>query len=362
MTPGKVVIQVLLFDDRIEDLDRLFDSLARTDYPRELVEILAVQNSKPGREDIADAALQKWVPRAATGNGPRVRFMRNAENLGFAGGHQAALAVALQSDPEFLYLLNSDCSVEPGFIRAAVAYAAAHPSAALVQSRIMLEQEPELLNSSGNALHFLGFGFARGYRRRPAEPETLPMFYPSGAGVLVRLAALPAMGGLFDPEYFLYHEDSDLGWRALLTGHEVAYAPDSVVYHRYEFGRSTAKFYWIERNRIANLLIFFRLRTLALILPVGLAMEAGMLLFAFKNGWWREKLRALAWYFRPSTWRWLAARRSTVQALRVKRDRDLLERMVGEIANQEVESPLLTRVVNPVTRAYLAMLKRVVRW
>lgn len=367
MTKGKVVVQILLYSEPIELLDRLFASLARTDYPRDLLEIVAVNNHCPGHEGIAREAEARWVPQAAAGNGPRIRFVRSATNTGFAGGHQMAYELARESGPEFVYLLNSDAVVDPGFIRAAVAYADAHPNAALVQSRIMLEQEPGLLNSAGNAMHFLGFGFSLGYRAKPdadggLAAEKRPIFYPSGAGVLVRVAALEKIGGLFDPRYFLYHEDSELAWRAFLAGYDIGCATDSIILHRYEFSKSTAKFYWIERNRNANLLIFYRLPTLVLIALPWLAFEFGTLLFSFRSGWWRERLRASAYFLRPSTWRWIRERRALARRLRVKSDRDMLARMVGEITNQEVENPLLTKVVNPFMRAYFAALKAVVRW
>jgi len=366
MIKGKVVVQILVYSEPLDLLDRLFSSLEKVDYPKDLWEIVVVNNHCPGHEGIAERITSHWVPRSGTSS-PQIRFFPQQPNLGFAGGHARAAEEASALDPEFLYLLNSDALVDPGFIREAVAYADAHPMAGLVQSRIMLEQEPELLNASGNAMHYLGFGFSLGYRAKPnaeglPEGETRPTFYPSGAGVLVRVAPLKAIGGLFDPAYFLYHEDSDLGWRMLLTGHDVAYAPKSVIFHRYEFSKSTMKFYWIERNRNANLLIFYRLRTLLLIALPWLAMEFGTMFFAVRAGWWKEKLRASAFYLRPSTWRWIGERRRLVQRIRTKKDRDMLAYMVGDITNQDVENPLLSKVVNPLMRGYFSMLRAVVRW
>ena len=37
--------------------------------------------------------------------------------------------------------------------------------------------------------------------------------------------------GGFDPEYFAYFEDVDLGWRLWVLGYRVVYAPDAVVRH-----------------------------------------------------------------------------------------------------------------------------------
>ena len=37
--------------------------------------------------------------------------------------------------------------------------------------------------------------------------------------------------GGFDPSFFAYFEDVDLGWRLWLLGYRVVYAPDAVVRH-----------------------------------------------------------------------------------------------------------------------------------
>jgi GT2 family glycosyltransferase len=367
MIKGKVVVQLLVYNEPVEMIDRLFASLASTDYPRELWEVSVLNNYCKGHDDVEQAVAGRWVEEFRR-RGLQIRFAKKDPNLGFAGGHDWLFRRAVSVDPEFVYLLNADATVDPGFLREAVAAAGAFPNAALVQSRIMLEQEPELLNSHGNAMHFLGFGFTLGYRSvpdaegYPAGKRPLPTFYPSGAGVLARADAVRRVGGLFDPRYFLYHEDSDLGWRALLAGYEVRYASKSVIYHKYEFTKSIRKFYWIERNRYVNLFVFYKFPTLLLIALPALAMELGAFLFSIRSGWWKEKLRVVAFFCRPSTWKWIGERRRLARSIRVRRDRDVLALMVGEISNQEVDSPLLTRVVNPVMRGYLSFLRKVVSW
>ena len=74
------------------------------------------------------------------------------------------------------------------------------------------------VNTSGNLVHWLGFGWAgaRAARRRgrPAECE---VGFGSGAALVVRREAWEAAGG-FDPDYFMYGEDLDLGLRLRLAG------------------------------------------------------------------------------------------------------------------------------------------------
>lgn len=377
MISGKVVIQILVYCEPFDMIDRLFASLERVAYPQEKWELMILNNVHPAHRELKAYIAEKWLPKFVAA-GIRVYFFEKEPNLGFAGGHQWLYERALELDSEFVYLLNSDAVVDPEVLSEVVAHARVHPKSGLIQSRVMLQQEPELLNSYGNAMHFLGFGFSLGYRAKPSEdgyPEAAsfveegaekkrqPMFYPSGAGVLVRVSTIQKNGGLFDYRYFLYHEDSDVGWRTLVSGHDVSYASKSVIYHQYEFAKSITKFYWMERNRFVNLFVFYRLPTLVLIAPLLIAMEIGTLGFAIlKGGWWREKLKMWMFFWKPSSWRWIAKRRALVKWIRTRSDREMLEYMVGDVTNQEVESFLLNKVVNPCMRVYFRVLKFVVRW
>ncbi len=57
--------------------------------------------------------------------------------------------------------------------------------------------------------------------------------------------------GLLDAFIFLYHDDLDLGWRALQIGINSYYVPKSRIFHveSYSLKWSEEKFYWLERNR-----------------------------------------------------------------------------------------------------------------
>jgi GT2 family glycosyltransferase len=52
----------------------------------------------------------------------------------------------------------------------------------------------------------------------------------SGAALMIRRSAWDALGG-FDQQIFLYWEDTDLCWRAWLSGMRVLYIPSALIYH-----------------------------------------------------------------------------------------------------------------------------------
>src|SRR5207244_377430 len=74
-----------------------------------------------------------------------------------------------------------------------------------------------VLHSRGNELHYLGVGFVGGDGEPDRPLDVAPIAYASGAGALYRASALRQVG-TFDAAMFMYHEDSDLGWRLRVAG------------------------------------------------------------------------------------------------------------------------------------------------
>jgi GT2 family glycosyltransferase len=355
--PRLAIVTVLYRSERFARA--LAESVAGADYPRERLEWHLVDNS-PGDGSLAAARAE--VARLGE-RLPRVVIHEPGQNVGFAIGNNLALRAALDSGVDHCYLLNPDAALEPGALAAAVQVAESAPDVGSVQSLLVLDEEPDVVNSSGNHIHFLGFGYCGGYRRPRAEVAAEPrdIAYASGACVLLPARLLREVG-LFDETLWLYHEDLDLGWRLLLSGRRNLLAPGSVCRHNYEFSRSTAKWYWMERNRAIVVFKNFRLPTVALLLPLLAIADVGLLAVATKGGWWREKLRAMAWFLRPAAWAYLARARREVARQRRVSDREILRHFTPVIDYPDFQSPLQRKVIEPAWKACFAALKALVRW
>ncbi|HBU27627.1 TPA: hypothetical protein DEB00_00745 [Candidatus Uhrbacteria bacterium] len=350
----KIAIQYVTYwsEEARADIDACMQSLQDLNYDRDRVCLIVVDNPSPS--GTARAYLEKpWLHDAHI---PKMHLIDSPVNDGFSGGHNRAYEHARTWGAEYLYLLNQDARVDPHVLNAAIAYATQHPQEAIVQSLIVSEQDHTHVDSYGNVLHYLGFGY-----QDPDLVSGRPHFYGSGAGLLVRVDALDHIGGLFETSYFMYHEDVDLAWRARLGGYGVGVAHDSIVYHRYEFSRSITKFYWMERNRWVTQLTHLAWPTFWLILPMALFMELGTLLFALKGGWLKTKGQVYTYFLQPASWRWIMARRKHVQAVRVVTDAELLRCMAPTIEAQQTASWLLDVIVNSVLAAYYQFLLFVIR-
>lgn len=293
---------------------------------------------------------------------PEARIICNKNNDGFAKANNDAMKIMLAEDYDYILLLNMDASLETEALKELLLVAENHPLAGAIQARLMLDPDRELLNSLGNVTHFLGFGYCRAYREKyhktKAEPSAIA--YPSGACVLLTPTALKEIG-LFDEEFWMYNEDQDLGWRLWLTGWQCLLAPQAVAYHHYEFSRSVSKFYWLERNRLIVAWKNYSLLSLILFFPPLLIMELGTTYFSWRSGWLKEKKKVWAYFFNLKNWPYLLKARRETQALRKVPDYKILSMFSGKIAYQEINSPLLKYVVNPIFSLYFYISRFIIK-
>jgi GT2 family glycosyltransferase len=214
------------------------------------------------------------------------RFVALGENRGFAGGGVAGVA---ETSAPLLLFLNPDCVPAPGCLDA-IREAPADWGA---WQALVLLPGGERVNTRGNVVHYLGFGWAGGHDEPAASVPAAPaeVGFASGAALAVRRAAWEEVGG-FDPAFFMYGEDLDVSLRLRLAGWRVGIVPAARVEHSYEFEKGDYKWLHLERNRWWIVLGTYPGTLLALLAPALLASELALLVVAGRGGWLGAKLRA----------------------------------------------------------------------
>jgi GT2 family glycosyltransferase len=217
---------------------------------------------------------------------PRARFVALGENRGFAGG---AVVGAAETSAPLLLFLNPDCVPAPGCLDAI----REAPAGWGAWQALVLLPGGERVNTRGNVVHFLGFGWAGGHDEPVAAvpPAPAEVGFASGAALAVRRAAWDEVGG-FEPAFFMYGEDLDVSLRLRLAGWRVGIVPAARVEHDYEFAKGDYKWFHLERNRWWILLGTYPGALLALLAPALLASELALLAVAGRGGWLGAKLRA----------------------------------------------------------------------
>ncbi|MGH3079755.1 MAG: glycosyltransferase family 2 protein [Gaiellaceae bacterium] len=320
-------------------LVRCVESLA--DDAADGVEIVVVNNGARSPEI-------EWADQASF-----VKLLEPGGNVGFATGCNLGVSA---TDADTLVFLNPDTVVAPAAI-SALASRVEDPSVGVAMARLRLLDDPDLLNSSGAALHISGLGWSSGHGEPAASVDTLrEIAYANGSALAIRREVFEALGRFTD-EFFIYLEDAELSWRARLAGLRVVLDPAADVYHDYEYARNPTKLYYMERNRLLLVLTAYQLRTILVLLPLLLATELGMAALAARQGWLRDKIAAWRWSLRQRGW--LRAHRRETQALRRVPDRELARYLTPVVDPKMIALPAALRLANPVMRAYWAVARRV---
>ncbi len=208
------------------DLAGCFESIAALRHrPLEIVVVDCA--SGDGSLEAARAHAPADIPFQAVGL---------SENLGFAGGMNAAMA---RTEAPWVLTLNADARPAPDYVTRLLARAEAHPEIRVgaVTGRLVRPSEPRRLDACGMILtrNWRHLDRGSGEVDRGQWPVPDRVFGATGAASLFRRAALDdaaVEGEIFDPRFHSFREDAELCFRLRERGWEVAYEPAAVCEHR----------------------------------------------------------------------------------------------------------------------------------
>jgi len=220
----------------IEDTIACLAGIARDDCPR--IRFAVLDNGS--QEDPREQLVARF---------PDVECFRVPHNLGFTGGHNWMIRLAMERGYGSVFILNNDCEITIDAI-VALQNAMDADSELAVLSALVYRSGPER-----RALMVAGsIDWANQRSHRPSSPDApLPPGQPLllvGTALLLRCSALQRIG-LLDDRYFAYYDDNDLSARLAAAGLKAAYCPTSICLHQYKplHEHSAMALYLMSRNQ-----------------------------------------------------------------------------------------------------------------
>jgi GT2 family glycosyltransferase len=333
---------IIVNTNELHHLVKCVPTVTKQSYPN--YEVLVVDNAST---DGSVAYIRQHFPE--------VRVVDSAVNLGYPGANNLGFQLA---SGEYFAVLNPDTVVDQHWLEELVRALEANSMAALATSKILLMDEPSIINACGNVVSITGLTFCRGV----GEPATAfsqqeEVLAVSGAAFLIRRSTIAEIGP-FDADFVAYLEETDLSLRAVLAGYTCLYVPTSKVYHKYTFRFSEKKCFHLEKNRYYMLLKFFSPRTLLLLAPILLFTELLVWGYMIMKG--RRYI-----YQKWLSYLWLWRNRAKIrdgytrtQRLRRISDRDILERFVPHLLFHQMIQGHLARLLHMLTTPVLSGLSQ----
>ena len=341
-------------------------ALAASTYPRDQMALVIVDNPHPVHGPSIKSIDETVMPLSGK-TLPDVVVLPQEKNLGYCEGNNVGINWALEHGFDYIFLHNQDGYFAPECIGQLVEALEADQTIGCASALIMLHGQENKVNTAGNSFNYLGFGYVENFGKDLKSLKLNPIYpvgYVTGAGLMLRSELVKKYGPL-DNDLFLYHEDVEYSLRLKILGYKTVVVSKAVFYHKYEFNRSPSKFYFMERNRYAVLLMYYRWPTLLLLLPILIMMELGLLLFFIQHGWFKEKVKMYAYWFNAEHLSLWLKKRKYIQGIRKLSDRQLLHLTSSRVyfgEKKDINSPLLLYVANPLMIIYRAIVQVLIFW
>lgn len=235
--PRPLVCIVLLNWNRLVEISECLDSVDALEYKN--FRTIIVDN---GSSDGSVEVLRARYPQAAV--------IENKRNLGYAGGNNVGIRLALAQGADYVWLLNNDVEVLPdslsrlvlvlesdwtiGLASPEVRFFRAVAQSQFVGQQVDWEHRRLITSTAASVSH-------------TATPILM------GAAMLIRREVIERIG-LLDEKMFAYWEDTDFSVRAARAGFRAQVVRESVVYHKTELpderriSRPPYYFFYMTRN------------------------------------------------------------------------------------------------------------------
>ncbi len=186
---------------------------------------------------------------------PSVTYRCLEDNLGFVGGNNIGMEIALAQGAKYVLLLNNDTIVDKDFIQPLVELASSEPRLGAQCGKIYLFSAKQKLWYAGG---ILDVDKAYANHRGIGETDTgqydiiEDTGFASGCMLFVPRTIIEEVGVL-DRSLFIYQEDTDWCIRMKTLGYRIMYNPRSRIWHKVSVTNkidSPFYLYFSMRNKI----------------------------------------------------------------------------------------------------------------
>ncbi len=257
---GNILVSAVIVNYNGKGLLRVaIDSIKKSKFKN--YEIIVVDNaSTDGSKD--------FIKR----NYSDVKIVENKTNLGYSGINEAIKYCI----GKYILFLNNDIKIDSQCISDLVKVMESDNSIGMTAPKLINYYDKKLV--SGGT--WLSRAFYNGHIKGDGKSKNSEIPY-LGVG-LIRKSIVDKYGYIFDPDYFIYGEDVDLGLRVRLLGKKTIMVNNAILYHMHAatMKKSSKAFttFLMERNLLTTYFKILSTKNIILYFPYALFARFGAII------------------------------------------------------------------------------------
>lgn len=274
MTIAPLVYAITLNWNRCDDTLACLQSLTELKYPNK--RLLLVDNGS--LDDTPKIVAQQY---------PQVEQIINEKNLGFAAGFNKGLRYALDEGGDYFLIINNDAIIDPQALKYMLTFM--KPNVGMISPLIYYKVDPMRIWSAGGKRHPLTIEKIGDVRNQIDEGQwhtILERDYFTGCVLLLSRRLLTEVG-LFDEQFFMYYEDSDLSLRARCADFKLLLVPQAKAWHKVAKSSggsdSPNERYWMARSSVTFFIKHVNGLRWLIVLPYRMGSAIKTILRLFQN-------------------------------------------------------------------------------
>jgi GT2 family glycosyltransferase len=253
------------------------------------------------------------------------------KNLGPAKARNLGVKIA---KGKYLGFLDNDTEVDPKWIFEANKIFIKYPKVASIQCKLLQIKNKNKFDYLGEYLSNFGFLVPLVPYNSIDNKDHQPLqkiLAAKSAGMFIRKNVFKKING-FDEKYFIFLEETDLGWHVWLHNFEVVTCPSSIVYHHFsstknlvspDFNNFLVRFHG-TKNYIYTLIKNLSTKNLIKILPIHIILWFGFSFYLFITGNVSSSLNIIKGIFwNVKNLPYILKQRKIIQSHRLVSDRKL---------------------------------------
>lgn len=234
----KNIYLIILNWNQKENTLETLDSLRKMTYPDYKI-VVVDNNSTDGSQETIRI------------NYPGIILIENKENLGYAEGNNTGIRYALVQGADYIFVLNNDILVDEGALLCLLEEMERDKSIGVAGPKVYFYTEKNMIQSAGGLIHKkfnpLHIGFKELDHGQFDDPREID--YVSGCAMFIRRNVFEK-NGLFDPDYFMYWEETDFCFRAKKAGFKIQIVPQAKIWHKGGVDSTPLIAYYMTRNKL----------------------------------------------------------------------------------------------------------------